>query len=193
VIVEFLTVVLFGFTMEALDALGAQSFLDGWKSIMVVSLWFAAGFVAFLWVGSSLSLAIPCAALEELRAVRAIRRSWILSRGSRVRIAFTWVALAIASWMLQVSSLSLLRLVIVWIVRFTHERWIFYSLYPVMLETLNTSLTAIVGPIYPIALTLFYYDQRIRREGYDIERLMDAAGMSPQIALPAEDSSLESV
>jgi hypothetical protein len=28
-----------------------------------------------------------------------------------------------------------------------------------------------------IALTLFYYDQRIRHEGYDIERMMDAAGM----------------
>lgn len=31
--------------------------------------------------------------------------------------------------------------------------------------------------LYPIALTLFYYDQRIRHEGYDIERMMDDAGL----------------
>lgn len=31
--------------------------------------------------------------------------------------------------------------------------------------------------LYPIVRTLFYYDQRIRQEGYDIERTMDAAGM----------------
>jgi hypothetical protein len=36
----------------------------------------------------------------------------------------------------------------------------------------------LVGPVFPIVLTLFYYDQRIRKEGYDIERIMDAAGLS---------------
>jgi hypothetical protein len=34
-----------------------------------------------------------------------------------------------------------------------------------------------IGPIFPIALAVFYYDQRMRREGYDIERMMDAAGL----------------
>jgi hypothetical protein len=32
-------------------------------------------------------------------------------------------------------------------------------------------------PIYGIALTLFYFDQRIRREGFDIEWMMHQAGM----------------
>jgi hypothetical protein len=35
-----------------------------------------------------------------------------------------------------------------------------------------------VGPIYATGFTLFYYDQRVRKEGYDIERMMQAAGMS---------------
>jgi len=35
-----------------------------------------------------------------------------------------------------------------------------------------------VGPIYATGLTLFYYDQRVRKEGYDIEWMMQAAGMS---------------
>jgi hypothetical protein len=41
--------------------------------------------------------------------------------------------------------------------------------------------------LYPIALTLFYYDQRIRREGYDIERLMDSAGLNAPVTLPGAD------
>ena len=39
---------------------------------------------------------------------------------------------------------------------------------------------ALIGPIYSIGLTLFYYDQRIRKEGYDIEWMMQAAGLLPQ-------------
>jgi hypothetical protein len=37
-----------------------------------------------------------------------------------------------------------------------------------------------VLPIYSIALTLFYYDQRIRKEGYDVEWLIEQAAMSPE-------------
>jgi hypothetical protein len=46
----------------------------------------------------------------------------------------------------------------------------FYALY--------AALATLAKPIFPIILTLFYYDQRIRKEGYDIERMMDAAGMA---------------
>jgi hypothetical protein len=57
---------------------------------------------------------------------------------------------------------------------------------------LRALLSTITGPIYPIAITLFYYDQRIRLEGYDIERMMDAAGMTaPGVSL-ASDSPIAS-
>jgi hypothetical protein len=35
-----------------------------------------------------------------------------------------------------------------------------------------------IGPMYATGLTLFYYDQRIRKEGYDIEWMMEAAGLA---------------
>jgi hypothetical protein len=52
-------------------------------------------------------------------------------------------------------------------------------------------LTVVLGPLFPIALTLIYYDQRIRKEGYDIERMMDAAGLnaSAVAAAVASDSA----
>src|SRR5580692_4598476 len=43
------------------------------------------------------------------------------------------------------------------------------------------------------AITLFYYDQRIRREGYDIERMMDDAGLIPLAPPPTGESPIASV
>jgi hypothetical protein len=35
----------------------------------------------------------------------------------------------------------------------------------------------LLDPLFSNAITLIYYDQRIRREGFDIEMLMEAAGL----------------
>jgi hypothetical protein len=41
--------------------------------------------------------------------------------------------------------------------------------------------------MYATGLTLFYYDQRIRKEGFDIEWMMQAAGLTvPAPETPAE-------
>jgi hypothetical protein len=47
-----------------------------------------------------------------------------------------------------------------------------------------------LGPIYATGITLFYYDQRVRQEGYDIEWMMQGAGLTPPVPvaeLPAPD------
>jgi hypothetical protein len=44
-----------------------------------------------------------------------------------------------------------------------------------------------IGPMYATGLTLFYYDQRVRKEGYDIEWMMEAAGMTPPPIAPSAD------
>jgi hypothetical protein len=41
--------------------------------------------------------------------------------------------------------------------------------------------------VYSIALMLFYYDQRIRHEGFDIEWMMQRAGL---ITVPANPPSV---
>jgi hypothetical protein len=188
VIVEIITVVLFVSMMEGLDSLGAKSFLEPTPGLMLAASWFTAGFAVFLWLSSSLSLAIPSAAIENLNAFRALRRSWVLTRGSRLRIALAWVALAVGSWVLSASFQLALRLVVISAVRSTHVSWIAYALYPILSRTLNTVLTTLFGPIFPIALTLFYYDQRIRHEGYDIERMMDAAGFNAPAPSPSAEA-----
>jgi hypothetical protein len=62
------------------------------------------------------------------------------------------------------------------------------TLFIVLLETANLAVSflvrAFVMPIYVTSLLLFYYDQRTRQEGYDIEQLMMHAGWS-ELSIPA--------
>lgn len=50
-----------------------------------------------------------------------------------------------------------------------------------------------VGPIYATGFTLFYFDQRVRKEGFDIEHMMEAAGMVASPALSEKPPSAESL
>jgi hypothetical protein len=51
---------------------------------------------------------------------------------------------------------------------------------------LNFAMQVVVTPFSVIALVIFYYDQRVRTEGYDIEWMMRQAGLGqpPAIAPP---------
>jgi len=50
----------------------------------------------------------------------------------------------------------------------------------------------LLAPVSWIALVLFYYDQRIRKEGFDIEWMMQQAGLTQQASAtpPAEDAGI---
>jgi hypothetical protein len=57
------------------------------------------------------------------------------------------------------------------------------------------AVKGLVKPIYGIALTVFYFDQRIRKEGFDIEWMMQQTGMlapavPPPELIPAEQAQV---
>jgi hypothetical protein len=60
---------------------------------------------------------------------------------------------------------------------------------------LNLVLSSLIASIFPIASTLIYYDQRIRKAGYDIEPMMDAAGLGvpavPATAIAGDSAEAE--
>ena len=37
--------------------------------------------------------------------------------------------------------------------------------------------SALIKPIYSIGLTLFYYDARVRKEGFDLERMLERSSV----------------
>jgi hypothetical protein len=187
---EILFVVLiFG---EAAIAIFAGAFTGNRESAVSSALLMSAfpaiaGRALFAWLGGRLALAIPAAALEELAGIKALRRSWLLSKGSCTRIILTWAVIFFCSWILMTGAQRTLRWIFFYLYRGHLLGSLSQHLYLPTSYLLYAIISVLTGPIYPIALTLFYYDQRIRREGYDIERMMEAAGLNAPLIPPATD------
>jgi uncharacterized membrane protein len=137
-----------------------------------------------VWMSIRYSLAMPASVVEELPAGQAIKRSIELSKGSRGRI-FVLGLLVYA-----------VRFLLGMLFGFPFIAFAFkHPGQPVPLVMLAVQQVAtfivntFIGPIYSAGLTLFYYDQRIRKEGYDIERMMLAAGLTLPAELPAPEPS----
>jgi hypothetical protein len=102
-----------------------------------------------------------------------------------LRIWFIWIVLWAAVWVLAFGLTFLLSRLMPLAGGLLHLADLMRRLYGPAVFVLVTALYGVLAPIFPIALTLFYYDQRIRKEGFDIERMMDAAGLNAAEALPA--------
>jgi len=146
---------------------------------------FVVSLALFIWIGACLSLSVPAAALENIAGFRSLRRSWSLGKGTRVRIWFVWLILFLGSWALAWALEYLLGKSMLLAGSLLHLAPLMRSLYAPAVFVLVTAIYVVLGPILPIALTLFYYDQRIRKEGFDIERMIEAAGLDERPALPA--------
>jgi hypothetical protein len=160
-----------------------------WTLPLLAAFIVISGIYLFLWIGASLSLAVPAATLEGLAGLRSLRRSWALSKGTRTRIWFTWLVIFASLWVLAWGLEFLLGQVMNLMGALLHIPNVMRNLYAPAVFVLVTVIDASIGPILPIALTLFYYDQRIRKEGFDIERMMETAGMIGAAGLAAEAQS----
>jgi len=155
----------------------------GWNAFFILMPLFVA-VAAFLWLVACTSLAFPVSVLEDRPAWTSIRRGWTMSRGSRWRIIFAWLSLFAAFSI----SLGLLQWAVRWTLSFVYWRMhVHYptAVYSVMPIIANTCFSAATGPAFPVFLTLIYYDQRIRKEGFDIEWMMQSAGMTEPMQEPA--------
>jgi hypothetical protein len=129
------------------------------------------------------SLAVPACVVESLTAGRALKRSAELSEGSRGRIFVLGLLTAVInSGIVAITQSPFLILAI------KHPGHPLTAGLQALQLILAFCTNTVIGPIYAIALTLFYYDQRIRKEGYDIEWMMQAAGLTA-LPEPADDSA----
>jgi Membrane domain of glycerophosphoryl diester phosphodiesterase len=134
-----------------------------------------AAFVYGILMGLRYSLAIPASVIEDLKARKAIKRSIELSQGSRGRIFL--LGLLIAA--IQIGLVFVTQIVFI-VAAFTAARS--HGTIPVWMQIAQQVVgfitNSFIGPMYATGLTLFYYDQRVRKEGFDIEWMMEAAGMN---------------
>jgi len=123
------------------------------------------------------SLAVPACVVETLKARPALRRSIELSKGSRGRIFVMGLLIAV----IQIGLVLFTQIVFI-VMAFKHQGQL-PAWAQAAQQVVGFFTNTFIGPMYATGLTLFYYDQRIRKEGFDIQWMMRAAGMTP---LPPE-------
>jgi hypothetical protein len=118
------------------------------------------------------ALALPACVVESLNARPAIRRSIELSKGARGRIFVLFLLIGVIKLGFLLISQSFF-LAAVFKSHGQVSPWL-NALSQVVAFFTNTFL----GPIGATGITLFYYDQRVRKEGFDIEWMMQSAGLT---------------
>jgi len=156
-----------------------QTMLFGMLALMFFGLAFAAVVYAVL-MGLRYALSVPACVVEKSKAREALKRSIELSKGARGQI----FVLGLLCLVIQIGLTGILQSpFIVMAVRMAGQ----LPAWARILQLIAAFCTnTFLAPIYAIGLTLFYYDQRVRKEGYDIVRMMEAAGMT---ALPAAENA----
>ncbi|WP_058188274.1 hypothetical protein [Terracidiphilus gabretensis] len=134
------------------------------------------GFVCFFLFSGWFGLSWCACRLEKLAAWQALGRGRRLSRGALRKLLTAQLAQAVLWWSLTFASLIALH----FLTRPLRLKYLNHTAvlraYTILVSSGAFVISSLLGPIYPIALTLIYYDQRIRKEGYDIEQMMQSAG-----------------
>lgn len=164
------------------ESVGAQNpggLITAGLGMLVLAPLFFLGLIYGVWMSLRYSLAMPACVVEELTAGQSLKRSIQLSEGSRGRI-FVLGLLVYAVRMLLGILLGFP------FVAFTikHPGQPIPITLLAIQQVVTFLISTFIGPIYSTGLTLFYYDQRVRKEGYDIEMMMHAAGLTATAELP---------
>ncbi|MGD0858490.1 MAG: glycerophosphoryl diester phosphodiesterase membrane domain-containing protein [Terracidiphilus sp.] len=131
-----------------------------------------------VWMLLRLSLAFPACVIENIGAWAAVKRSSRLSKGTKGRIFVLYLLAAVLTWILSIAIVLTLAIVVGLTAYSLHLKQTQIDLVMgIVAYAVAFGVQALIRPIYGIALTLFYYDQRIRQEGFDIEWMMQQAGL----------------
>jgi uncharacterized membrane protein (DUF485 family) len=120
-----------------------------------------------LWLTLRYSLAVPACIEEKLGALRSLKRSVFLTRDTKGRI-LVLLLIVMAAQGTVVSAL--IMPVFALMVRAHGQASHGVTAYTLAVGALSSAL---IKPIYSIGLTLFYYDARVRKEGFDVERMLE--------------------
>jgi len=132
-----------------------------------------AGAIAAIWLVTwmlcAYAMTTPIVVLEDLSSsFDAFGRSWELTRGARAKVAGTIVV----TWLISQFLPQMVIGAISGALGVAGNE----SLQPVFVVVASL-LGIVLTPILPCALTLMYYDLRVRREAFDIQVLSEQLGM----------------
>lgn len=112
------------------------------------------------------ALAIACCVVEDLGVVKSIKRSATLSKGSRFRIFLIYLVFVLLSILLGAALGALAGGVGTLITNITARLILIY-----LASFIAGVLT---GPLATIGIALVYYDERVRKEAFDLQLMMSS-------------------
>lgn len=125
-----------------------------------------------LWLTLRYSLAVPACVEERLGSLRSLRRSVFLTQNTKGRILVLLLIVMAAQSMIVSAFMTP---VLVFMVRAHGQASPGMTAYTVAVSALGSVL---IKPVYSIGLTLFYYDARVRKEGFDLERMLERSSIN---------------
>jgi hypothetical protein len=111
------------------------------------------------------SLAVPAGVSEDIGVNASMRRSRILASGRKGRLFLAWLLVYALQMVVAAVQMPLL------FAAMSLRGGAFVAVQTVLMLVQFVAV-ALVTPVASIAFTLFYIDERVRREGFDIELLM---------------------
>src|SRR3954454_758686 len=126
-----------------------------------------------LWPGTVWSLAIPALLFERLGPFKALGRSFRLIKG---RFWASLLLIVIVLALIWVLSLAIQYPLILVVDSVGNSNEIANAVATVVASVVSTSVTY---PYMVAVLTILYFDQRVRKEGFDLQLLAQGLGVEP--------------
>jgi len=126
-----------------------------------------------VWLAVRWSVAVPAMLAEGVGPIRALDRSWTLTRGSWWRV----FGILLLMYLLQSAvsgAFGVLAFPLAIAVPFLPQ-----FVRGAMLLSLTTAASAVVLPVIYLCIALLYFDLRIRRESFDLDQLARQAVSPP--------------
>ena len=147
------------------------------------------GFVLLIVPGILLMLryavAVPASMLEDLGVQQSLDRSTHLTEGSRGRVFVVYFLVWILTVMLAMTGGVVATLVGLQAGRSLGSQGL------ILQHVITFVANSLVFPLLYIALSLVYYDQRVRKEAFDIEHMMTMFGTEPAAGATATVSGAQ--
>jgi hypothetical protein len=153
----------------------------GLMAALVVGIGFALCLVPGIWIGVAWSLCFPALLFERIGPVHALKRSWSLTKN---RWWATFLVVVVGNLLVSIIG-GVIQLGLVGIADgVADDSTIALAIAQVIASTASAAVTY---PFLAAVLTILYFDQRVRKEGFDLQLQAEGFGIArdPDAPLPA--------
>ena len=123
-----------------------------------------------VWMAIRWAMVVAAMTAEDVGPINGLRRSWNLTRGQWWRVFGILIVVAILQGVIAFGLSFLLGGIALLIPGLDS------GVRGALVLIVTTLLNAVVTPIGTIAVTLLYFDLRVRNEGYDLDQLAQQTG-----------------